>query len=330
MIYKSYQLEKDISILKNNIDLFYGENIGLKNDIKKKLIDKYKESEILKYNQEEIINEKEKFFKEVFNLSLFNNEKIFIIENVNDKILPIINEIDLKIQNQKIFLFSDILEKKSKLRNYFEKSKHTGIIPCYADNDISIKKIILEKLKDFKGITPNILNIIVDNSNLDRSKLNNELSKIITFFESKTLDQEKLEKLLNIKINDDFKILRDEALKGNKLMTNKLINDTVIETDKNYLYLSLINQRLQKLLEILTLNNGKKNIDNAINSLKPPVFWKDRPILNAQALKWNIDKIKKILSETYNIELKIKTSSSVNNRVLIKKLIVDICCLANS
>ena len=63
MIYKSYQLEKDISILKNNIDLFYGENIGLKNDIKKKLINKYKESEIIKYNQEEIIKDKEKFLK---------------------------------------------------------------------------------------------------------------------------------------------------------------------------------------------------------------------------------------------------------------------------
>ena len=329
MIYKSYQLENDINILKNNIDLFYGENIGLKNDIKKKLINKFKESEIIKYNQEEIIKDKEKFFKEVFNLSLFNDEKIFIIENANDKILPVINEIDLQIKNQKIFLFSDILEKKSKLRNYFEKSKHTGIIPCYTDNEISIKKIILEKLKNFKGITPNILSIIVDNSNLDRSKLHNELDKIITFFENKTLDQEKLEKLLNIKINDDFKMLRDEALKGNKLLTNKLINDTVIEPDKNYLYLSLINQQLQKLLEILTLSNGK-DLESTINKIKPPVFWKDRPILGAQVLKWNIDKIKKLLSETYNIELKIKTSSSVNNKVLIKKLIVDICCLANS
>ena len=127
----------------------------------------------------------------------------------------------------------------------------------------------LEKLKNFKGITPNILSIIVDNSNLDRSKLHNELDKIITFFENKTLDQEKLEKLLNIKINDDFKMLRDEALKGNKLLTNKLINDTVIEPDKNYLYLSLINQQLQKLLEILTLSNGK-DLESTINKIKPP------------------------------------------------------------
>ena len=123
-------------------------------------------------------------------------------------------------------------------------------------------------------------------------------------------------------------MLRDEALKGNKLLTNKLINDTVIEPDKNYLYLSLINQQLQKLLEILTIEY--KDLESTINKIKPPVFWKDRPILGAQVLKWNIDKIKKLLSETYNIELKIKTSSSVNNKVLIKKLIVDICCLANS
>ena len=138
MIYKSYQLEKDISILKNNIDLFYGENIGLKNDIKK-LINKFKESEIIKYNQEEIIKDKEKFFKEVFNLSLFNDEKIFIIENANDKILPVINEIDLQIKNQKIFLFSDILEKNLNLEIILKNQNILALFPV-----IRIMKFLLK------------------------------------------------------------------------------------------------------------------------------------------------------------------------------------------
>ena len=139
MIYKSYQLENDINILKNNIDLFYGENIGLKNDIKK-LINKFKESEIIKYNQEEIIKDKEKFFKEVFNLSLFNDEKIFIIENANDKILPVINEIDLKIKNQKIFLFSDILEKNLNLEIILKNQNILALFPV-----MRIMKFLLKK-----------------------------------------------------------------------------------------------------------------------------------------------------------------------------------------
>ena len=42
MIYKSYLLEKNIGLLKNKIVLFYGENLGLKNELKEKIKKKIK------------------------------------------------------------------------------------------------------------------------------------------------------------------------------------------------------------------------------------------------------------------------------------------------
>ncbi len=328
MIYKSYIVEQNIKSLKENIILFYGENLGLKTDLKNIIRQNEKEAEIINFLQEDIIKNEEQFFNEILNLSLFEKKKIFFVREVSEKILPIIQKLEEKMDDQKIYLFAEILDRKSKLRSHFEKSKKTGVVACYADNDISIKKIILHQLKNFKNLTTQNINLIINNSNLDRIKLNNELEKIKIFFNDKVLDTEKLEALLNIKENDNFNDLKNEAISGNKDKTNKLINETFIEKDKLLFYLSLINNRLIKLVEISNLSKDK-NIEETINNLKPPIFWKEKPIILTQARKWNSNKLKKILNETYELELKLKSNSSINQNILFKKLIVDICSGAN-
>ena len=164
---------------------------------------------------------------------------------------------------------------------------------------------------------------------MDRIKLNNEIDKIITFFNNKKIERKELEILLNVSVNDNFDELKDEALKGNKTKTNKLISETLIDKDKNFLYLSLINQRLMKIAEFHRLEN-RSNIETAINSLKPPVFWKDKPTFTIQVKKWNLKKINEILKKTYNLELEIKSNSKINHNLLIKSLLVDICLQANT
>ena len=52
MIYKSYIVEQNIKDLKENCILFYGENLGLKNEIKDKIRVHNKDSEIIIFNQE--------------------------------------------------------------------------------------------------------------------------------------------------------------------------------------------------------------------------------------------------------------------------------------
>ena len=329
MIYKSYQLEQDINTLKNNINLFYGENLGLKNDLKIKIKNVCKKTLIKNFNQEDIFANENNFFNELFNKSLFEDKKIFFINQANDKILELIMEIEKKENNPNIFLFSELLDKRSKLRNYFEKSRTLGVVACYADNEISLKNIILNKLNGYKGLSSQNLNMIMENCGLDRSKLNNELNKVAIFFENKIIDTNKLEVLLNLKENNNFDLLKDQALIGDKIKTNRLISNTILEKERNIFYLNVINQRLMKLLEIVKIAKDN-NVDDAINKIKPPIFWKDKTIFNLQARKWDQNKLKKMLGQTYKIEFKIKSNSQITHSLLIKKLLVDICCLANS
>jgi len=328
MIYKSYLVEQNINIIKENLVLFYGENLGLKNHFKQLIRTSNKKSEFILFNQEEILKNQNLLFNELNNISLFGDEKIFFIDNTSDKIIDLVKEIR-EGKDRKVYLFADLLEKKSKIRNYFEKSSNCSIIACYPDNEITIKNIIKTKLKTFEGLTQYNLNLIVDNSNLDRVKLNNEIEKIILYFQNKKIETLQLEILLNTKVNDEFNIIRDEAILGNKNKTNKLLTETEFENEKIIYYISSINQRLQKLNEINYISK-KTNLADVLRDFKPPIFWKDRPIIENQVKKWNSRKISNILNETYNLELNCKTNNLANKKVLIKKLIVDICNEANA
>ena len=330
MISKSYLVEQNHDFFnKNKSILFYGENLGLKNDFKKN-ISKSFTTKIIKKSQEEILKNQELFFENIFNISLFDENKIFIIEDVTDKFLDVFQNIEKTLDENKIFLFSNILDKKSKLRNYFEKSKELNTVACYQDNVISIKKIIQKKLNSFSNLSPENINIIAENCNLQRDKLYNEIDKIKTYFSDFRINTEKLKILLDLKTNDDFNLIRDEALNGNKKTTNKLLSETVFDYEKNVFYLNIFNQRFYKLAEILKDNPKKNNIESLIENLKPPIFWKDKPVLINQLRKWDPKKINTMLKKSYNLEIKLKSNSTINHNLLIKMLIVDICRLANA
>ena len=328
MIFKTYLIEKNIDQINKNFFLFYGENIGLKKELKSKIKNKFKNAEIISYDQSEILQNNQVLFRELGNLSLFEKEKIFFIENTNDKILSLIRDIVDKFNSTRVILFADVLEKKSKLRIFFEKDDSCGIAACYPDNEITIKRIIQERLAGLSGLNNSIINLIADKCNLDRAKVQNEITKIETFFQNKKIDIDKLENLLDLKTNENFDLLKNEAFKGEKAKTNKLLSETIFEDEKNVLYLNLLNQRLHKLCEVKQDKN--KNLEIAINNLKPPIFWKEKDAFIQQAKKWDIIKLRKVLEKTYSVEKEIKSNSIINKKVLMKNLIVEICCLANS
>ena len=327
MILKSYQVENNFNTIRNNVALFYGENVGLQNEFKKTIKKVNSQNKILNIEQEEILNSPQYLFEELNNRSLFENIKIIIISNTNDRILEIIKEANTIINDNKIYLFGNLLEKKSKIRNFFEKENNLDIIPCYKDNEISLKKIIEKELKNYKGLSPSIINFINENTSFSRVKLKNELDKIKTYFVDTTINIDKLQKLLNLKEDDDFNDIKNHAINGDSKKTNNLLSTCILENEKSIFYVAMINQRLKRLNEIDLKN---KNLEKTINEIKPPIFWKEKPMFLNQAKSWNKEKLNKAISMTYFSEIKMKSNSEINKRILLKKLIIDICNLANA
>ena len=329
MITKSYTLEKNtLALEKLKVALFYGENLGLKSEFKKKIKDINKGSHI-NFTQEEILNNEINFFRELNNTSLFSENKIIYIENCTDKILKIIEDYLDDNTQSKMILFSDNLEKRSKLRNLFEKTEKYNCVACYPDNDVTLRNIILNKLKNFQGLDRENINSILNTSSNDRYKLLNEIEKINSFFSNKKITHKELKNLLNIEVNEDFNLLKNEILNGNKVKSNHLLTTTLLEPEKTIYYLAILNQRLHKLSEISDL---KKNLSltAAIAKLRPPIFWTEKNNFLNQAKIWKKEKINKVLESTYNLEISAKSNSLIDSSILLKKLLVDVCNEANA
>ena len=327
MIYKSYLVEENTEILKNKLVLIYGENLGLINDLKMKILENNQKCKVLKFNQDEILKKENFFFEELKNKSLFEDKKVFFIDNVDDKFLKFVEQILLLKSENSIFLYSELLEKKSKLRNFFEKDKKTDIVACYQDNEITLKKIISISLKDYSGLTAPIINLIIESCGNSRTKIRNEIIKIKAFFNGSPLSYENLSKLLNIKENDDFNFVRDFAIAGNKKKTGEYLDSTILETEKTAYYLSILNQRLIKLKEIV---KSKKNLEQTISEIRPPIFWKDKSTFLLQAKIWNIGKLNEALKKVYTTEIRLKSNSDINRNIILKNLIIEICNLATA
>ena len=330
MIFKSYLVENDLSLLKGkNIILVYGENTGLKDDLKKSIIANNNNKEIIKLTQDDILRNNFLLDNEIMNLSLFNEKKIILIDNITDKSFSVIEK-NISQDNCIICLFSGTLEKRSKLRNLFEKEKTLGIIPCYEDNEITLRNYIKKNLKNIKGLNQEIINFIIDNSNKSRDRIKNELNKITVYFMEKQINILELRQLLNLDENDNYQRLRDTAILGDKKLLNDLISKTLINEQDNMIYIrGLLNQFI-KLAEILEINKTTKNLTQAVESLKPKVFWKDKPTILGQANKWEIKKIKTTIDELTNAEILIKSSTDIRGSEITKKLLIDICNKASS
>ena len=331
MILKSFLVEKNLSIIDEYfVTLFYGENIGLKDEIKKRIKEKYKNYEQINFNQDEVIKN-EALEEQIYNVSLFSKNKVIFVSEISDKIKKKIIEITEKPQNNiRIFLFAQNLERKSTLRSHFEKNKNAGIIPCYQDNHRTLAEYLRKKLDGFNGINQEIINLLIDNSGFDRKVLSNEIDKIKVLFLDKRIKIEKLESLINNTYNLDFDKLRDSCLEGNKEKLNQNLGNIVLQNEDAYFYLSNLNLRIERLLKLQKQYKIDKNMDVAIENMRPKVFWKDKPIFIKQIGRWNLEKLEKAKKILIDTEIKMKTRLNNYNNTLIKNLIINLYKIANS
>ena len=332
MILKSFIVEKNIALLEKYFaTLVYGENIGMKDDIKNDIKEYFKEYEPINFDQNEIIKNGRILNEQIDNTSLFSKKKIIFINEISDKIKDKISEILEKPKpDVKIFLFAHNLEKKLFIRTIFEKEKELAIIPCYQDNERSLSEYLRKKLNGYSGLSQQSINFLIDNAGLDRKTLSYEIDKIKSLFLDKKIKFEKLLEVLNSANNLDFNDIRDNCLGAEKEKLNKNLGNVILQNEEAYFYLSILGNRIEKLSVI---NDGCKNINDAekvIDSLRPPIFWKDKPTFYKQIKKWDTKKLNEAKKMLFDTEILIKTKANMNNNTLIKNLIVNLCYKAAS
>ena len=326
MILKSFEIENNIkAILKYKFVLIYGENIGLKEKLKKDIIKLNNKSEIINLYQEDISRNNDVIVNEVKNISLFAEDKTIVVNQISERVFNSINSLLKNQENFRIILIGELLDKKSKLRSLFEKESSLATIPCYNDNEITLRKIIESELKVYKNLNSNIVNMIINYSNSNRKTIMSNVDKIKSFYDKKFISEESLDALLNSDRNEVFENIRDAALNRDKVKLNYLLGEFVFANEDIYLYLNMINYRLIKLLDIHKQNTNNERFEIVINKIRPPIFWKDKAIYLNLLKKWDKQRVIEALRYLGNTEKKIKNNSRLDGLALIKNSITNIC-----
>ena len=337
MIIKSYEVQKNKSNLsKYNFFLLYGENLGLKKDIRKFIKTGIEQgsnnAEILFLYEDEILDDEENYYNLIYTGSLFSNKKIITIYEATDKIIKKISDIyDKYPENVFLIIFSGILEKRSKLRNFFEANKKAICIPCYLDSEKDLEVIAqLELKKNNIMLSQEAINLLIEKSNSDRNNLRNEIGKIHSY----SLNKKKLELtdiISLINFSGDYKsdIFINECLCGNIKQYKKIISELYVNTVNQILLLRILSNKIQRLIKIKAKENKSNSVDNLINAIKPTVFWKEKPLLKKQLSIWSLNNLKKIIDEINNIELLCKKNPQIS-KVIFFSFFSKICKKANN
>ena len=318
MIIKSFELNK-IDFKKNNFFLFYGENEGLKKEIIENNFKNNYPKKTFYYDESEVLNNKSNFFEEILSKSFFENEKLIIISRSTDKITSVIEEIlEKKINDLVLILNSGSLEKRSKLRLLFEKNKEIICIAFYEDNNQTLSSMASQFFRNNKiQISQQAINLIINRCRGDRQNLKNELNKIESFIKNKKrIEISEILQLTNLAENYSVTELVDNCLAKNKNKTLNILNENNYNLEDCIIVIRTMLAKSKRLLKLFQEIKISNNIDSAISSIKPPIFWKDKKIVNDQINKWSHKNIELLIFKINEIELLIKKNSSISLSVL--------------
>ena len=323
MISKYYEINKFKK--KINFFLFYGENEGQKIDVIQSNFNEFTKENTFKYSEKEVIENNQLLFENIYSKSFFENEKLILISNVTDKIFDLIGKVIYdNVSDVVIILLAKRLDKKSKIRNLFEKEKITLIVPFYEDTLQTLNSIAKKILSENKiNLSQENLNLIIERAQGDRINLKNELQKIVLLSnDERKIDLNDIFKLTNLSENYSANELVDNCLSKNKKRTLNILNENIPSSEDNILILRTFLNKLKRLRKLRLSLRKSNNVDQTINAFKPPIFWKDKNIIKQQIKIWELKDIENFIVDLNSTESLIKKNPQISNQI-INNMILD-------
>lgn len=323
MIIKSFSIDYEKLFETYRVNLLYGENFHLKNEIVEKL------SKIFKKNrykttflkQEELLKNIDVLDNYINQDNLFGDKEIIIIKDATDKLLDYLN---LDNFNKQIIIVSDNLPRNSKLRNIAEKSKTVSCIACYEDDDKTLKNILRQGINSI-GLTINneTIDQLFNLNKLNRNDVNSALEKLKLIADEKQLDNEMIFSLFNTTSSYDAFQISNALLTENKQELNKILSSFYHFAFNFNEIIGPLKYKINKLISLYDFDLGEKNISKLIEKYKPPIFWKEKKTIQIQMSKWTKDDLMILLEKINQIEIMCKTNYEISE-IIFNKFLLDI------
>ena len=267
-------------------------------------------------------------------ISMFGEKKFIILNLLHSTISQIIEKLisDNITQKDKDFVLiikAGNLSSKSNLIKFLQKLNNCILVPCYDEEPDKIKtktrnlfnKYNLVFSNDFMS---NLYKKFSTNSLVNES----ELEKLENFIiENKDVSESLLLSFLtnNEDINNN-KII-DLCLSGKPKEALLYFNNIYDNSVSNIGIVRQFGNQLKLIENLILLNKKGLSLRDAINKIKPPIFFKNIPTVTAQCKLWSLKKIAATQKKLIKLEINCK-SSTYPEKTLISQFILSTSLLA--
>ena len=323
MIIKSFSINYEKLFSDYKINLIYGENFHLKTEILNKLTQIFKKNEFkTKFiKEDELLKDVEILDNYLNQDSLFGEKEILIIQEASDKLLDYINfsEID-----KKLILVTNNLTKKSSLRNKAEKEKIISCIACYEDDEKTLQSLLRNGLTKLGIKVPyEAIDQLFNINKLNRNDINSGLEKLELITKDKKLDSETFSSIFNTTSSFDAFEISNALLSGDKKALNKILSSFYHFSINFNEVLGPLKYKINKLIDIYEYNENETKIAVLVDTYKPPIFWKEKSIIQTQLSKWNKNELDTLLDKINEIEILCKLNYEIAETIF-NKFLLDI------
>ena len=322
---KAYELKSLVEKKKYAAYLVYGQNKGLVREKSQTIIDTYKDdqTEIIKFENDDLISEPEKLSNEFNTFSLIAEKKIIHVLNTKDNLTETItNTINNQDSTNLIIFETSELTPRSKLRKFFEKEKNLGILACYFDTERDVQDLIETTFKkEDISISRDISLLIAKRLGNERHIIKSELEKIILYLKDKK--EFKAEDILKcLSQNEDFGFddLNYNLCDGNVVKLDKIINQLYLEGINPIALLRSAGKHFQKILFVNQKIDSGMNLNESLSQLKPPIFFLYINKFKNQVTKWRTILCYKAIERIMETEKLCKLNSKISKIVCWRTL----------
>ena len=310
MIIKEFNLLGSIKKDEFQSFLIYGPNEGLVKEIIENIYKEFSDNETcekINLHGKQLDEDVSVLNNEIGGISMFSSKKFIVLESIKDKHSELIESIlDTKVNDVCVIIKSDNLNKTSKIRKMYESSKAHMSLACYNDDLKSISSVI-EKFQKENQIyfDRDIKNYLLQNLSSDRSVIKTELEKIILSL-GDVKDEIKIENIRSV-LHDSaeisFQQINNSILFGKTEKSSKSVTKLMNEGTSPIAILKSFNNYLLRIRTAQLEMKKGKSFDEAIKSLKPPIFWKEKSDFQSHCKLWSGKVIERIITDVLKTEI---------------------------
>jgi DNA polymerase-3 subunit delta len=265
----------------------------------------------LEFSGDQLKDDPARLADELAAMSLMAPRRAILLRDADDPHLDaVLAAMSHRAPENRLLLYStESLASTSKLRLWAERSAHVAAIACYKDEGSGLEQFVRDTLRGYGLRAGNeVVRFLASQLSGDRQIILNELEKLSLYVGDEAEEISLDDAMQTVGENNDqsFDELCQAVASGDRVRTCKLSDKLLMEGHPGLLIARSMMRYFARLEVIAIKCREGMSIDAVIEGLRPPVFFKTKPMLKAQASRWNAASCATALARLQMLELDSK------------------------